>query len=312
MWINLKIVVYGFHYFNYVESIAQAFKEMGNNVIMFYEPDINDKVKIESVKEEILSYEPDLFFNFGGNYCFDIIDNGYLKKLNAKKIYQYADSIKRIESERQNLEAYDLVLVFEPKDIEYIYNKYGIETILWQVGAAEEIYLKDSISDFKLYDVCFVGGMTEERLIFMEEIAKWITEHKHRMIVYCHCWHNNNCLNEFISKWKFSRRYPNLVRYIKNTYIEPTETAVLYKQTKICLNKHVKAHEGMNYRTFEIMLGNNFVLCDNRIQAKDYGLVDGVNLAFYENVDECIEKIEYYLANENLRNTIADQGGDSR
>lgn len=206
--------VYGFNYFNYLESITYAFKELGHNVRMFYEPDINDKAGIQKLKEEILGYKPDLFLNFGGNYCFDIIDSNFLNKLKCKKVYQYADSIRRIESEKQNLDGYDLILVFEPSDVEYIYDKFGIKAVLWQVGAAEEIYSSFLISDAKPYDICFVGGMTEERLIFMEQVVNWVSIHKYNMIVCCHCWHDNNWLNKFFSKWKFSLNYPILSKYI--------------------------------------------------------------------------------------------------
>ena len=66
----------------------------------------------------------------------------------------------------------------------------------------------------------------------------------------------------------------------------------------------------MNYRVFEIMANNNFELCDEREQAEEFGLVDGCNIAFYKDANECIEKIAFYLSNENMRKEIASNGGE--
>ena len=87
------------------------------------------------------------------------------------------------------------------------------------------------------------------------------------------------------------------------------DVAELYRNTKINLNIHIGCHKGFNPRTFEIIAGSNFELCDFRDEADDFGLLDGEHFSLYQDIEDCIRKIDYYLNNDEIRNRIAQNGG---
>lgn len=93
-----------------------------------------------------------------------------------------------------------------------------------------------------------------------------------------------------------------------NKRICAQDAANIYQHTRINLNIHIPKHSGFNCRTFEILGGHNFELCD--IQNLEYiKLEDGEHIVFYKNKQDLLEKIAYYLNNDTKREKIANQGG---
>lgn len=307
----MKVVLFGMSLYNYTKSIKYALEQLGYEVLMV----IDDNNGLNSIylnfnKQKMLDFKPDIFINFCGNYKFNLIDKEFLNNITGRKILMYADAISYTGTVKQNIECYDKIIVFEPQDVNYVKEIYKKECVCVSGSVAEEIYCKKYTNVDILYDLSFVGAMSTERLIFFNEIAKYVNEKNLKMVIYGHFWHNKHWWQKILAKLKFKFRYPYLIKYAKNYCLEPEKVALLYKQTKICLNKHVDRHQGINYRTFEIMANNNFVLCDERIQANEYGLINGQNIVFYKNLDDCLNKIEYYINNDVVRNTIAQNGGE--
>ena len=95
-----------------------------------------------------------------------------------------------------------------------------------------------------------------------------------------------------------------------NSFLHDQEVAELYNTSRISLNIHIALHKGINPRTFEVLGNGNFELCDYREDAKKMGLTDGKNIVMYSDAEECVEKIKYYLDNEEERLKIAEAGRD--
>lgn len=298
-------------YYNYTNSIRVALEALGHNVLMSLDDGLGGKSEtLKKEKHKMINFKPDVFINFCGNYKYNLIDADFLNNILGKKVLMYADAIKFVGDVEQNIPIYDKVYVFEPSDIELLKEKYSIDAMISYASVAEEIFCKNYKDIQPIYDLSFVGFMTDERLCFFEKVAKYANENNLKMVVFGHFWHNKHWWQPFFAKRRFAKKYPNLVKYAQNRYIQPEEAAFLYKRTKICLNKHIDRHQGMGSRTFEIMANDNFCLCDERIQAKEYGLIDDRNIVFYKDVGDCIKKIEYYLANDNVREKIATNGGE--
>lgn len=58
------------------------------------------------------------------------------------------------------------------------------------------------------------------------------------------------------------------------------------------------------------MANGNFELCDARFNSESMGLVDKENIAFYDSVEDCINKIDYYLEHQQDRVRIGNNGID--
>ena len=129
------------------------------------------------------------------------------------------------------------------------------------------------------------------------------------MIVYGKYYKNkSNIFSNFIEEIAFKLKYPNLYKFTANKLLFREDVNKLYCNTKISLNIHIDIHKGINPRTFEILAGENFELCDVRKDAKNLGLINGENIVFYKDADDCVKQIEYFLEHSQEREKIADAG----
>lgn len=77
-------------------------------------------------------------------------------------------------------------------------------------------------------------------------------------------------------------------------------------ESKIVLNKSL--NEDVNMRFFEATCSGSMLLSDILWDQHTLGFEDGVNYAGYTNKEEMLEKIKYYLAHDEERETIAAKG----
>ena len=79
----------------------------------------------------------------------------------------------------------------------------------------------------------------------------------------------------------------------------------MYSCTKVCLNIHAERHKSPNPRSFEILATDSFLLMDER---EYWGCLSHEDCATYANTGELLDKLGYYLENEELRARIARHG----
>lgn len=331
-----KVLILGERYFNFVDSTAYAFEQLGYDVRVYYIPLLHKtelgfidhimyKMKCkkflngfyQKARSEFLKlvddFEPDMVFSISGNYYYEFVDENMINIFNSRGITKavwYMDTIKTFEHIKQNVECFDRVFVFEPNDIPHIMEKYKVKADYLPVGVSEELYCQGKDDLKKLYDVSFVGNPSDKRLELLDKIAEYCVNNNKKMIVYGHYWHNKHWWQEKSAKKKFAKQHPYLVGFVHNGFMNGDEVAKLYQQSKICLNIHIALHKGVNSRTFEVMGNGNFELCDYREDAKDLGLISGENIVFYDSFDECVEKLDYYLNNSDAREKIAKSAAD--
>lgn len=205
---------------------------------------------------------------------------------------------------------YKGVYSFEPNDIAYGRKTYGIEFTYLPLTAGQSIFCNYSQKKEYIYDISFIGLVAgcAKRLELLDAVAKYCVKHHKKMICYGHFWHNAHPLQNAIESIKFKIKHPHLYRFVVNKRICAQDAANIYQHTRINLNIHIPKHSGFNCRTFEILGGHNFELCD--IQNLEYiKLEDGEHIVFYKNKQDLLEKIAYYLNNDTKREKIANQGG---
>lgn len=84
------------------------------------------------------------------------------------------------------------------------------------------------------------------------------------------------------------------------------EEAKYYRGAKIAINcSHFKEERYSSDRLLRI-LGTGCFCISHRFPKMDY--VDGKDLVTFDNLDELVVKIKYYICHENERNKIADEG----
>lgn len=98
-----------------------------------------------------------------------------------------------------------------------------------------------------------------------------------------------------------------LAKCYTGEFILGARRAEVISGAKIALNTlHFAEVESVNARFFQINCSGGFQLCDYRPVLKDLLPVDP-ELVSYRNTDECIEKINYYLAHPQERYEITEK-----
>lgn len=328
---NKKAIVCGIDFFYYVDAYAFALEKLGYQVKIIklhrnkssakdkagflvskdnYKNEFCEK-QVDAIIKAINEYKPDEFYSVSSNYYYEFVNRKVFAELKVNSVrssYILLDSIKRFDNFNHNVDLYDRVFVFEKSDISYIKDKYGVSAQYLPIGAAEEIYCNDKQIENKKYDICFVGHSNRDRLPILEKVAKYCQQNNFKFIVVGIYWTNDHWWYLFTKRLKLRLEYPHLYRCVTNSVMINDEVSDLYLNSKVCLNIHVSNHNGINPRTFEIYGNNNFQVCDWREDLEAFEFKDGENIAVYKNIDECIEKIKYYLEHKEDREIIAERG----
>lgn len=257
---------------------------------------------------KISSYDQILFINL----CYDegYLISGELEKILNNKVCKlcFVDSIKTIDPEIKFFHIFDRIYSFEYQDIDYAKKKYNINIRYLPIGTSYYLYNKTKIiNDNPRYDICFVGIATEKRLEYLNVIAKWCYNNKKILFIAGHFWHNNNILNYYIGKIKFKIKYPILYKYVKNIFIKPEQLANIYQNSKICLNINVAYHKSLNQRNFDIIISRSLLICDKQ-DISNTELIDGKDFIMCDSISMMIEKISYFLTNDEQRKIIIKNG----
>lgn len=86
------------------------------------------------------------------------------------------------------------------------------------------------------------------------------------------------------------------------------EMPLVFHNSKININCTLKSiHTGIPLRVLDIMACGGFVLSNNQKEIRDYFEVDK-EIVLYDTVEECLEKVMYYLKHEVERRKIAEAG----
>lgn len=320
----MKIIVGIFSRNDHILHIEKLLKSLGHEVITVYTDayrmtcsyyqkkldklGFHGKRKAYETKwKELLyslvdSFEPNiiLFIN-SPKSIMSAMDLEYIKG-KTKMVCWFVDGVKTYADLDDYYPLFDDIYVFEKSDVFYLAEKFSIKAHYLPVGYNDDYKM---INAQKNIDVVFVGSPFVNRLELLEKVAKY---------AYRNTWSLHICGPFYDDKypWKkilFRRKYPYIFKYLYNGSISSKQAASLYARSKICLNIHDLKHKSPNPRTFEILATGSFELMDKREYYVD-GLIPGKNIAIFNENDEIIKKIEYYLGNVVIRNSIAKKGFD--
>jgi spore maturation protein CgeB len=83
----------------------------------------------------------------------------------------------------------------------------------------------------------------------------------------------------------------------------------ILKKSKIIVTANPPNWEG-DFRLWEALLVGNLVMCDKMVlpHILKYPLINKKHIVFYDNPNELLQLINYYILNENERNEIGNEG----
>lgn len=102
---------------------------------------------------------------------------------------------------------------------------------------------------------------------------------------------------------------PEFPSVINMGYSDPyTQTPMVFKRSRINLNITLRSiQSGIPLRILDIMGAGGFVLSNYQSELSEYFDI-GTEIVIYENLNDCLEKIDYYLKHDELREKIAQKG----
>ena len=222
------------------------------------------------------------------DYALGFLDTEDLRAVKGKAnlICWFIDSIRRMEDLSVYYPLMDNVWVFEEADISILREDCNVEAKFIAVGYNSD-YEYRAESNHKTMDVCFVGAPYKNRLKILETI---IEQSNSKIAIYGPFYEEKY----FWKKYLFKRKYPRIYSCLHNGFFSSMEIADIYMHSKICLNIHLQDHKGISPRSYEIMATKSFELMDER---EEYGAIiqPGRNVVVYHDVDDLLQKIEYYV-----------------
>ena len=335
----MKILITGSDFHGINNMIAEAFYELGCEVKISNCPDLSgavfdrsklllyekinaitnslnqSEIKYNLFKEIIIDYnkkllheisalQPDALLVLKG----DILLPETIKKIRNDSdviivIWCY-DSALRFSNVLKGGKYYHIVYTYEPTDIHEL-RAYGIHANSLPMAYDPNSYFKledETVTN----DISFVGALYNypERKKILEMIISHHRELRLEVWGMARTWYNPFLQYEY----KIKRRA--LGKHIHNYNIPPEEVNKVYNSTKICLNiHHRQSKEGVNPRTFEILGAGGFQLTDYKKILEE--LFDiGREIECYKNENDLLDKIGYYLENEDERKKIAQRGNE--
>ncbi|MBD3272726.1 glycosyltransferase, partial [Candidatus Dependentiae bacterium] len=182
-----------------------------------------------------------------------------------------------------------------------ILNTAGAKNVYYFPFAYDkDIYEKDiklSKLDFNKYksDICFIGTWEKEREIWLENLLEKMSNLN--LVIYGNLWKENLNKNSILRK------------FLKSNAVYKDELLKIFKTSKIVLNFIRKQnYSSHNMRTFEVPATESFLLTQRTQEQAEFLFKEGENIECFSSVKELVQKIKFYLKNEELRKAIAKKG----
>jgi len=160
--------------------------------------------------------------------------------------------------------------------------KYNRENLVYR-GLAANPYILYPLNLEKVYDISFIGRHYGERTYWLNKVQKFVKKN------------NLKCLLP--------------LSHGEKMHLDQKAINQIYNQSKINLSFAPKEPPGriVNLRTFEICMSGNFQLMQYTPIIADFFEIDE-EIVCWKNKNDLINKILYYIENEEEREKIAEKG----
>ncbi|MDA3972324.1 MAG: glycosyltransferase [Desulfobulbaceae bacterium] len=263
----------------------------------------NPKITNNSINKLISETKPDLIVVIGFLYrFFDLYLIQDLQKKYGFKLYLYDTDTGNLFNHKRELlyfiknelPLYEKIFSFSQATANLINKNKGLNCVYFPFGAKPIAKSKDPIK--KEHDVLFVGSADMRRIFLLENLTPF------NLVVYGSRWQRNKAL---IS--------PQLNKQINTKSLWGTALHQELFKSKIILNitrsTFYGVETGINLRIFETLAAQGFLLTDHTQELADLFKI-GEEIESYSSSEELLDKVTYYLANDEARNKIAQKGYD--
>ena len=242
------------------------------------------QLMFEILRSQIKAFKPDIIYSM----AIETIDSSFLESV--KGSYRIAIGQHAASLNHNDISRYDLILSSLPNQIEY-FKGLGLNSKYLKLGFEPRIL--DLIKkDKKKYDLTFIGGFGKHFIKSNALIEKLLRKFDFNIWGYSEESNTSAVINENL----------NGVLYGKEMY-------QVLAQSKIIFNRHADFAENYanNMRLYQGTGIGSLLITDSKENLSDVFKIDK-EVVDYSSINECVEKIDYYLSHEKERELIAKNG----
>lgn len=244
-----------------------------------------DKIK-KTVYYQIKTMRPDVIYLHDLN-LFDIQDKQKLRKYSRLIVGQIASPLPH----KKYLFGFDLIISSFPHYVS-LFNKIGIRSEYLPLAFDKRVLDRVGINK-RILDTVFIGSVSlfhKKGTRILEKAASSIP----------------------LSVWGQGFSLLSPFSPLRNAYQGKAWGLRMYEilsSAKIVINRHIDAagDNANNLRMYEATGMGAMLITDYKKNLPDLFKI-GDEIESYKNSDELIDKLKYYLANENMRRQIAKRG----
>jgi spore maturation protein CgeB len=246
-----------------------------------------DRALLKLVERE----KPDLFLTiFGFNHGQDVLRR--VKEQGVPTACWWLNDPFQFERSMEKAACYDYYFTNSRGSVPLYAEKGVTNASFLPVGVYPPLHKKDPQLT-KEYDICFAGDYKPVR----EEVLTAVAS-KYRLALF--------------GPWrkKLPKDSPLASHIVSDSFFSPEEMVRIFNQSKIVLNIHTwlgKNEFGINPRIFEANGCGSLQISDFKEEIADFYQEDQ-EIVIYRSIDELMEKLDYYLANPEQREEIAQRG----
>ncbi len=256
--------------------------------------------------DDIKRFKPDIIFGYDYGFLFG--DNKNLTD------YILSDNSR-----------YKLVHYFadEPKGKYAVVNKPYLYEEFKKINAISYMWDRDFVSDLqncrylplavnykayrpqegKIYDISFAGRpLTERRQTLLAALVKKFGK---KLNIFCYEKHFLQSLDDMKDKQFLTDRELDIYKSAYRGFLKTEqEIARVYFNSKVNINITLQGKSGMNYRVFEVLASQGFLLTDDMEDiSRNFDV--SKELEVYKNTDDLLDKTEFYLKHPDIGQKIA-------
>lgn len=266
-----------------------------------------DELSIEDVER----FKPDIVFGF--NYGFllqgkmEIIDY-LIENIGIYKLVHYfADEPDSKYAYMKKPELY--------KEFKKLTNdKENVFTFVWDRDFVKQIpyasflpmavnYKSYRPEEDKPYDISFVGRPLSEKR--QRILAALIKKFGKKLNIFCYENHFLQSIDDMKEKHFLSDKELDIYKSAYKGFLKKeSDIANVYFNSKVNINITLQGNSGLNYRVYEVLASRGFLLTDETKEINKTFIVSK-ELETYKNIDDLLDKTEFYLKNREIAQKIA-------
>ena len=261
----------------------------------------------EITDEDLKKLNPDLIIGYDYSHFMDENCQKIIERSKCKNLaFYFGDEPKSKFALGDQNEFYEKLKQLDPTvfvwDRAYIND---FEKCYFLPLAASPYRYATEFTGYK-YPITFVGRpLTDKRQKILSSLIKAFNKD---LNIFCFEKHFLQSVEEIKDKGLLNDYELEIYKRSWKGFIKTEEElAKIYNSSEININITEQGEESLNYRVYEVLAANGFLLTDEK-EDLDELFTPSKNLETYKNEEDLIDKINFYTKNLNIAQKIAQLG----